>query len=85
VKGKLVKELARTKAERQKILTFPTNKFLLAAAVPGRDRPKKSSGFVGTVGIDWGGRPGNKGPVVNAAWSRVRYHVAKEGAELPGE
>lgn len=53
------------RAEGWGVLTFPTNKFLLAATVAGRDRPKKSSEFVGTVGMEWGGRPGNKGPVTN--------------------
>jgi len=67
------------------VLTFPTNKFLLAAAVAGRDRAKKSSGIVGIVGIDWGGRPGYKDPAMGATWSRARYHTTKEGAEIPGE
>lgn len=60
------------------MLTFPTNKFLLAVAVAGRDRLKKSSGLVGTVGTEWGGRPGNNGPVMNATWARVRYQMTKE-------
>ena len=34
------------------MLTFPTNKFLPAAAVVGRDKAKNSSEFVEIVGID---------------------------------
>lgn len=48
-----------------KALTFPTNKFLLAAEVDGLDSAKKSSGFVGIVGIDWVGRLGNIEPMLN--------------------
>lgn len=40
---------------------FPTNRFLLAVAVNGLDRARSSSGFVGTPGIDCGGRPGKRG------------------------
>jgi hypothetical protein len=85
MKGELVEELIRIEAERQTMPTFPTNKFLLAAAVAGRDKSKKSSGFVGTVRIDWGGRPGYKGPVMKITWSRVQCHYAKWRTELPGE
>ena len=69
MEGELWKGLTRSEGGKQGILAFPTNRFLLAAAVAGRDRVKNSSGFVGTVGIEWGGRPGNKGPVMNATWS----------------
>lgn len=49
VERELRKELVRIGMRKRKTPTFPTNKFLLAAAVDGLDRDKKSSGFVGTV------------------------------------
>lgn len=67
MKGKLMKGLIRVEEERQNVLTFPTNKFLLAAAVGGREA-KKSSGI---VGIDWGGRQGYKGPAAGTTWSMM--------------
>lgn len=72
MEGKLGKGLTRVEEQRQKVLTFPTNKFLLAVAVGGREA-KKSSGFVGIVGIDWGGRQGYKGPAVSTTRSMMRY------------
>ena len=77
--------LTCTVVRRQSVLTFPTNKLPFAVAV-GRDRVEKCSGFVGTVGIDWGGRPGYKDPATDmTTWLRVRYHKTKEGNEIPGE
>jgi len=76
--------LTRIVVRRQRVLTFPTNKLPFAVVIC-RDRVKKRSGFVGTAGIDWGGRPGYKDPATDTTWSRVRYHATKEGNEIPGE
>ena len=67
MEGELLKGSIHIRMGRYKSPTFPTNKFLLAAEVDGLDT-KKSSGFVGTVEMDWEGRPENRGPV-----TRIRH------------
>jgi hypothetical protein len=52
MEGELGESLTHGRIGRRKKLTFPTNKFLPVAAADDLDRAKKSSGCVGTVGID---------------------------------